>query len=144
APRTVAEAGCPHGGLGAPHGAASARVVPVSSRLPARGAGTRSLAGIARPRQTGKPHSPPSCRLRIGKNSARKPPPRLLRTPTSSPARPCNQYHATASILDTISPPQNHSSAASRIMQARACYEVCTKIGAYVGGPSYPVWRDGE
>src|ERR1035437_8843185 len=27
---------------------------------------------------------------------------------------------------------------------ARGCYEVCTKIGAYVGGPSYPLWMDGK
>ena len=26
----------------------------------------------------------------------------------------------------------------------RACYEVCTKIGAYVGGRSCPVWKDGK
>ena len=26
----------------------------------------------------------------------------------------------------------------------RACYEVCTKIGAYVGGRSYPEWKDGK
>ena len=26
----------------------------------------------------------------------------------------------------------------------RGCYEVCTKIGAYVGGRCYSVWRDGE
>jgi hypothetical protein len=26
----------------------------------------------------------------------------------------------------------------------RGCYEVCTKIGAYVGGQSYPGWKDGK
>ena len=26
----------------------------------------------------------------------------------------------------------------------RACYEVCTKIGAYVGVPFYRVWKDGK
>ena len=27
---------------------------------------------------------------------------------------------------------------------ARACYEVCTRIAAYVGGRSYSVWMDGK
>ena len=27
---------------------------------------------------------------------------------------------------------------------ARGCYEVCTKIGAYVGGQSSPVWMNGK
>jgi hypothetical protein len=109
ATRTAAKAWRTRGGLCAPHGAASARDVPVSARLPARGGGIRGLAGIARLRRTSKPHFPPSRRLRIGKSCAQKP----RRTLQGSPARLCNQYHAAASIFAAISPPQNHSSAAS-------------------------------
>jgi hypothetical protein len=33
---------------------------------------------------------------------------------------------------------------ADREPWARACYEVCTKIGAYVGRRFYPLWMDGK
>ncbi len=64
-PRTAAEIGRACGGLGAPRGAPSARVVSVSFRLPASLAVTRSLAGIARTRRTDKSHVPLSRRLRV-------------------------------------------------------------------------------
>ena len=86
APRTVAETGRPRGGLGTPHGAASARVVPVSSRLPASGAGTRSLAGIARLGGR-KPHFPLSRKLRIRKAALEKPATHLWRDYTGAHVR---------------------------------------------------------
>ena len=52
AARTVAETWRTRHGFGAAHGAASTRIVPVSSRLSASGCGARRLTGIERHRQT--------------------------------------------------------------------------------------------
>jgi hypothetical protein len=71
--RTAAETGRTRHGFGAAHGAASARAVPSSSRLPAGGGGARSLVWIARPRQTENLASP-STQAENHKNSIRIPP----------------------------------------------------------------------